>query len=516
MLTVMLMALLACNGESDPKARDSGPTEPTDTTPTGTTPAGTTPSGTTPAGTTPTGTTSTGTTPTGTTPTGTTPTGTTPAAPLNVLVMLVDDLGLDKVGVYGAHPDPPPTPNIDALAAEGVRFTNAYSAPACSPTRAALLTGRYGRRTGIGEVVFLRRDPEGLSRDEITLPEMLQLADEPWSTLIVGKWHLAVTADPDFARDPLEQGFDHHAGSLDNLTVTVEDRPGVGYHLWEKTVDGVTAWEETYATTDSVDEALARIPEMAEPWLTYVAFNAIHTPFQLPPPELTPTTEDQPYVPPVIVAGMTEALDIEIGRLLDGLDPALRERTVILLVSDNGTTREAILPPWDENRSKLTLFDGGCRVPLIMAGPTVTAPGSTSDALVHVVDVFATVADLANVDLSTLRDPDGDPVPVDGRSLMPYLADPSAPSQRDLAYSERMGPNGGPPYRERDIRMVRDERYKLIRSRDGDQFFEYAPGAWSEGEDLLAGDGLDADQADAYARLSDGLEALQAELESGW
>ncbi|MFT4623219.1 MAG: arylsulfatase B [Myxococcota bacterium] len=432
--------------------------------------------------------------------------------PSNVLILLADDLGADRIGAYGVHPEPASTPNIDALAAEGVRFRNAYVAPVCSPTRASLLTGRHPRRIGMGTIVSPKKDPSGLARSEVTLPEMLVHAPQPWASLALGKWHLAVDDWPDRDRDPLVQGFDHYAGALENLpTIVGEQRKKKGnYYDWQKTVDGETTWSTRYATTDTVDEALARIPNLEEPWLVYVAFQAVHHPFDLPPPELTPTLRSGAESVPRTVDAMAEALDTELGRLLAGVD---RSDTTVVFLSDNGTTKEAIKRPWPPERGKLTLYDGGCRVPLIITGPAVTRPGSTSDAFVHAMDLFPTVAELAGVDLSSVTAADGSPVVLDGVSLLPWLADPDAPSPRETIYVDRFGPNGAPPYLAKDERMIRDAGHKLMRTKDGEAFFEYpADGGWQEGPNLLPR-GLTPAQQAAYDRLAVAMASRVQQLE---
>jgi arylsulfatase A-like enzyme len=117
--------------------------------------------------------------------------------PPNVLIVLLDDVGTDKIGAYAEHPRPAHTPNLDALAAEGVLFRNAWATPQCSPSRAALLTGRYGRRSGVGRTVQAYESSYELPPDELTLPEMLRGAPDAWDSSEVGKWHLATYASVD-------------------------------------------------------------------------------------------------------------------------------------------------------------------------------------------------------------------------------------------------------------------------------------------------------------------------------
>ena len=205
----------------------------------------------------------------------------TPGDRPNVLVVLLDDIGVEKVGAYGESPPgvtPPCTPNMDALATAGVLFRNAWTNNVCSPTRAQLLTGRHGFRTGIGGLVNGFDTAEGLAIDlETTLPQALA----GYATAAVGKWHLAAPAQG--LQHPLEAGFGAYAGSLYNLN---------SYSNWVKTFDadgdGVLdqACELRYATTDSTDDAIGFARTLASPWFLYVAYNAPHMPVHAPPPAL--------------------------------------------------------------------------------------------------------------------------------------------------------------------------------------------------------------------------------------
>lgn len=384
------------------------------------------------------------------------PTGETGSAPTwtNVLVLLTDDQGVDKVAVYGEHPQPPRTPRMDALAAEGVLFRNAYATPICSPSRAALLTGRMGRRTGFGAVVQVHQGKE-LPLGEVTLPEHLAAADPPYANAGIGKWHIgAYNADND-VNHPNLSGFDRFSGTMGNL-YDEGDPDGLdhGYYHWDHLVDGVVTKDDRYATTVQVDDALEAMGTLPEPWLVYVAFSAPHKPLDPPPPELgtygdlTGERDEK-----VLYDAVVEALDTEIGRLLDSMDEQVRERTAIFLLSDNGTPDHAVRAPWDPRRGKDTPYEGGSNVPLVVVGPQVLSPGTETDALVHVVDVSATIAALAGA-------PD-DGVERDGIPLLPLLADPAAVWARDVVHTEKFGPTGPPPYAS-DWRISRDDRFKLI------------------------------------------------------
>ncbi len=430
------------------------------------------------------------------------PTGSSaPARARNVLIVLADDLGTDKVAGYAEHPAPPPTPNIDALAAAGVLFRNAWGYPSCSPGRASVLTGRYGRRTGIGDVV----DPDSsysLPEREVTLAEVLPAN---WSTSLVGKWHLAGYGAPELADGPGTQGFGWFSVSLSNLQDTPE--PDDGYYHWMQDQNGVLSWQSTYATTVQVDQALARIAVMPEPWAMVLLLNAPHTPYDLPPSELYDVPVE-PYWQPDYQAAIVQAMDAEVGRLLSGVD---LHDTLVLFASDNGTAEQAITPPRDPSEGKLTTFEGGINVPLVVAGPGV-ARGAESTALVHLVDLFATVADVGGVSINALTGDDGVAIPIDGQSLLPLAADPTR-SGRTTVYTETFRPLGTSAPRTNDERVVRDGRFKLVSNEVSGltRLYDLA-GRNDDGPDLLAAGELAPEAATALVTLTASLQEFRATL----
>src|SRR5262249_8508719 len=191
----------------------------------------------------------------------------------NLLIVVGDDMGLDTLRSFGT-PTAPPTPTLDAVAAAGMRFTNFIANPACSPTRASLLTGRYGIRNGV--TTTLGGNDPGLDTGETTFAAAL--AATPYSRALVGKWHLGLPAG---AMTPNTFGFQHFAGILD---AGVPD-----YYNWVEVVDGVATPVSRYATTQLVDDALAWIGAQSGPWMLELAFNAPHQPFQAPPRNLYST-----------------------------------------------------------------------------------------------------------------------------------------------------------------------------------------------------------------------------------
>lgn len=430
----------------------------------------------------------------------------------NVLLMILDDLGLEQIAAYGMSDKVAPTPNIDALAAEGVMFRRAWSNPSCSPSRASMLTGRHGRRTGIGRWIYPIETTYPLPLDEVSIPEMLAYSEDSWTTSAVGKWHLS---DRSAGRvdHPTDSGFDWFSGTLANVENFSGPNPGgtVDYYHHQIARDGELVWMDGYLTSETVDDAIDRVAAMPEPWFMWLAFNAPHLPIHAPPADLhsydlTPESPglDQYHA-------MVEALDTEIGRLLASIDPDELARTTIILVGDNGSSSYAIPAPFDPTRSKATTYEGGVNVPLVVTGPLVSQPGTESDALVHLVDVFATVAELAGVSMDEVADErTGEPVVVDSQSFVPYVREPSTPSEREFLYTEGFYDNGPGPYSE-DQKAVRNDTHKVIQVIGVDtRFYEFV-GYFDEGEPLVL-DALTPEQTASLEDLTAEMDRRNAEL----
>lgn len=431
----------------------------------------------------------------------------------NVLVLLLDDVGVDQVGAYGLNPDAPPTPTLDRLAEEGIRFDQAYASPVCSPSRAILLTGRLPRRTGVGWILDVGDRDYALPHAAVTIPEALRLSRGlTYADSAVGKWHLAGRDAPGYRTHPNDAGFSWYAGALGNPAVLHG-----GYDRWQKTTNGVTEESTTYMTTDTVDDALARIAALPEPWFLYVAFNAAHTPLTPPPAALVdvPVHADSPEG--VRYDAIVEALDTEIQRLFEGIPADVLARTTTLVLGDNGTSEVGVDPPFDPGRAKHSPYEGGLRIPLIVTGPHVARPGSHSDALVSVADVFPTVMELAGVPVGgpgrfggLSRLDAASSVDLDGCSLMPHLAaDP--PAGRELLYMEAFRPNGALTT-SRDMRIVRDRRYKLIRRTHREEELYDLTRALEDGPDLLSEEPPSDETQAAWRRLSAALDEMEQRL----
>ncbi len=431
----------------------------------------------------------------------------------NVMFILIDDVGNDKIGAYEEHPDPATTPTINALASEGVLFRNAYSHPGCSPTRAAVLTGRYPERTGVGAVLTYARNDWELQPEEVTIPEMLWSSPFSWSDAAIGKWHLITQPTPDKETHPNTSGFDWFQGTLVNIDTEIQNDPTPNdFYHWEKVENGVSGHSDVYNTTDIVDDALERIPQLEEPWFLYLPIHAAHGPWHAPPAELIAGEVDESSPNIVKWTASLEAADTEIARLLAGVDPEVLARTTVAIMGDNGTKGTWITAPWTSGRGKLTMFESGINVPLIVTGPLVAEPGSESAALVHAVDVLPTIAEIACVNLNELTHDDGSSVAIDGESLVPFLLDPDAEG-REFVYNEALAPPGFPNHTARSEHVLRNQQFKLLTNEltGNDHLYEFVPGEYEEGPDLLAGV-LTPEQQDAYDLLKDEMASFRANL----
>ncbi|MEI6130555.1 MAG: sulfatase-like hydrolase/transferase [Planctomycetota bacterium] len=342
--------------------------------------------------------------------------------PPNVLMIVADDFGVDQLSCFGAT-NAAPTPNIDALATTGMRFTSAYMNPACSPSRGAMLTGRFAFRNGLTQ--SLPYQAPGIAPGEILLPT--PLAAMGYSTALIGKWHLGSRYGN---WTPNLFGWPHFAGVMEG---------GIAdYYQYPKVIDGTATIVNRYATTDQVDDALAWIRGQSGQWCLVLSLCAPHSPYHVPPATLhtenltglNPATNPLPFQ-----RAMIEALDSEIGRLLAGLSTTTLARTNVIFSGDNGTDNVVVQPPQVPSHGKGSLYTDGIHVPLIVRGPAVAVPGSTSSALISGVDLFPTILQLCG---STY--PVGVPQanPIDGRSFVPLL-NGTATAIRDHVYSEITG-----------------------------------------------------------------------------
>jgi arylsulfatase A-like enzyme len=413
----------------------------------------------------------------------------------NVLLIIADDVGVDGIGCYG-YPNAAPTPVIDQLALQGVRFTAAHACPTCSPTRASLLTGRHGFRTGVGQPIGGVMSGE-LPASEVILPEILSLANV--TSGLIGKWHLG---NGQGLSTPTAMGFDVFTGILQGSVSS--------YFQWMKIKNGQAIPTTTYTTTDVVDESLQFIAATATPWFLVASFNAAHSPYEEPPANLhsqnlaglNPQTTPIPFY-----KAMVEAMDSEIGRLLNSMPPATRANTTVILLGDNGTAREVVEPPFDPLRSKGSVYQGGVRVPLIVTGPTVGHPARTEQGLVHAVDLFHTIAELQGVNARAVVPQS---VTLDGESFTSLLQSAGQPAVRQHVYSQKFS-NTTAMTVPGDEEVIRNDHYELLRFQMQagvrEELYDLATDPWETNDLLLQP--LSPAAETAYRDLSTALARLR-------
>ncbi|MBK1787510.1 sulfatase family protein [Prauserella cavernicola] len=323
----------------------------------------------------------------------------------NIVLVVMDDLGYGDLSCMGNTILR--TPRIDALAGDGITMRHMYATSAvCTPSRAALLTGRYPQRVGLPKVL----SPEhgtGLSSFEYTLPRMLR--DVGYRTAMFGKWHLGCRPE----HYPTRHGFDEYAGLLySNDMHPVELFEGEGISTAD--VDQATL---TAAYTDHAIDFIQRHAD--EPFFVYLAHTMPHIPLHVED-EFTGRSAGGRY------GDVVESLDHHVGRLLDTLaDLGLADDTLVLVTSDNG--------PWFEGSTgglrgnKLHTYDGGIRVPFVARWPGRIPAGTVSDEPACLFDLLPTLAALAGGAVPRDR-------PVDGMDISSVLFGGSAPRQRTLYF----------------------------------------------------------------------------------
>jgi arylsulfatase A-like enzyme len=328
----------------------------------------------------------------------------------HIVIFMVDDLGYADVGFNGGTEIQ--TPHIDALAAEGTILAAHYVQPVCSPTRAALMTGRYATRTGVYTIV--RPNARwGLPLDERTLADALRQAG--YSTAITGKWHLG-EFEPRYR--PTARGFDHqyghYFGAIDYYTHQRD-----GQVDWYRNDQPLT--ETGYSTELIAGEAERLIadhrPAAADkPLFLYVPFNGVHSPLQVPERYLQPYSalkgNRRTY------AGMLAAVDAAIGRITTALRKAnMLQNTLILFTADNGGPSPGVVTSNGSLRAgKGTLYEGGVRSCAFVRWPGRIPAGARSEQPVHIIDWYPTLVRLANGSLEQ-------PKTLDGLDLTPMLCD---------------------------------------------------------------------------------------------
>lgn len=395
------------------------------------------------------------------------------AANPNMLLVIADDMGLDASPCHTVGDKNVTMPNLASLCDQGMVFDNAYSAPVCSPTRASILTGKHGFRTGVGSAIP-RSGGHGLSSNEVSIFDRLN--ETNYSSAVIGKWHVAGSDDD--LNHPATLGVDEYYGIFKGGTPD--------YFRWRSVHNGKTAIVNEYTTTALTDKAVEWVSEQTTPWFLWLAYNAPHTPFHLPPENLhtndalSGEDSDIRANPHPYYFAALEALDTEMGRLLDSLDKATRQNTIVMFMGDNGTPGRVASDVYRQRGAKGSIFNGGSNVPLVVQGPGVIA--GRSQALINTTDLHATIASIAGI---TSDAPDA-------FDFSPAFQ--GAETNRKLAYVEHFSDT---PVRGRSPLgwSIRDDQYKLVAIDDAElMLFDLAADPF-EKVDLIGKEPTDATKA---------------------
>lgn len=388
----------------------------------------------------------------------------------NVVILFTDDQGTLDVNCYGSTDLK--TPNMDRIAASGVRFTQAYAHAVCCPSRAALFTGRHPQRGGVSEWTQNQRGGKpgvNMAAEEVTLAEVLKAAG--YRTALLGKWHLG--AKP--GHGPLDQGFDtffgHLGGFIDNYRHCFLH--GKGFHdLYEGN-------EEIFRKDEYYPDLLAQKAveyiqaNRDEPFFLTVAFNLPHYPEQ--PTEAFKDAYPDMEMPRQSYARVVSSVDQHIGQVLDAIDETgLADDTIVIFMSDNGHSEEdGVNIRFDDHASgypkdhyylahggggntgkwighKGEFLEGGVRVPAMIRFPGKLPKGEVRDQIVTVMDWFPTVLDLCEIEAG------GSAPKLDGHSILPIISNPEVPGAHDVLY-----------FGWRDQWAVRRGEWKLIGKEGG-------------------------------------------------
>lgn len=347
----------------------------------------------------------------------------------NFIILFVDDLGETDVGSYGNEFIE--TPNIDRLAAQGMSWTHAYSAaPICSPSRAALLTGKNPARihfTGHITAIGRHRHPENsriippndlmfIPKDEVLLPEAI--APAGYKSISIGKWHVGPQG-----YWPTDMGFDENVAGWTHGSPPTHFFPyeNPDKH-WNPAIPTLKGGKEgEYLADRLTDEAIEYIHQNpVDPFLIYLPYYAVHTPLQAPEELIDKyerkqhTIDSNDKIDP-IYAAMVDNLDQNVGRLMRTLDELeLRKNTVVIFTSDNGAVKSTSdMGVYRDGKG--FLYEGGIRVPLIIRWPGVIEPGTWSSYPAKTEDIYATIIDIAETETNSIAD-------IDGRSLRNHFS----------------------------------------------------------------------------------------------
>jgi len=417
----------------------------------------------------------------------------------NIVFILADDLGYGDLGCYG-HPVAK-TPRLDQLARQGTRFTQHYAnGPECSPTRTALLTGRYQQRVGglecaIGTGNVGRYDDaiELANRRELGLPPEFselpnRLVQQGYRCGIFGKWHLGY--EPQF--NPMHHGWHEFFGYLGGNVHYFNHRETSDLHVLFEGV--LPVYRDGYMTKLITDESIEFIRRQEGPFFVFVSHETPHFPFQGPDDSAKlVTAENWMEIDQATYVKMLENLDTEVGRILDQLDrQGIAKETLVVFASDNGGFAAAA-SMGTLRGAKGTTFEGGIRVPLMMRWPEQVPAGQVSEQVCATFDLTKSFLKLGGVDT--------DSVALDGIDIVQHLVDGNDDFARTLFWRGKRG--------DRTWTAVRDGDMKFVRKQEGDSVETWL---FDLAEDPGETTDLQTKNPTAARRLVDAIEQWEQEV----
>ncbi|MDP2997276.1 MAG: arylsulfatase [Bryobacterales bacterium] len=340
----------------------------------------------------------------------------------NIVVLLSDDMGWEQVGLNGGKEVR--TPNIDRIAREGLKMSQFYVQPVCTPSRSCLLTGRYAWKTGT------ERRPtgsarQGMLRDERTVAEALREAG--YATWMVGKWHLG---EWQAGHLPRARGFDHHYGHYGALIDSYTHTRG-GVLDWHR--NGKPVVEEGYSTFPLAKEASSLIArhDGKRPFFLYLPFNAVHGPHMAPPDYLKKYEHlggGRGAQCRGAQRAQMECLDVAVGRVLQAIrDKGVDRQTLVVFLNDNGGPR-VVGANGPYRGFKSHYHEGGIRVPAAARWPGQIPAGGSTDEMLHAIDLFPTLCRLAGAGI-------GKGLPLDGRDAWPTMTSRASSPRSEIVHS---------------------------------------------------------------------------------
>ncbi|GAB5410435.1 MAG: hypothetical protein BalsKO_28000 [Balneolaceae bacterium] len=330
----------------------------------------------------------------------------------NILLIIADDMGKDATSGYPEGSVKPITPNLNMIKNTGLIFNNFWANPVCSPTRASIITGKYGLRTGV------KNAGDILSTTEKTLQQYIkEETNSAYSSAIIGKWHLSAGGA---GVNPEDFGIDYYSGLIRG---SVQD-----YYNWDLTENGSSTSQAEYTSKVFTDLSIDWVSAQSKPWFLWLAYNAPHTPFHTPPVEMhsqgnLPDYSDELDPIPYYMAAI-EAMDYQIGRLLEAIPDDELENTIIIFMGDNGSPNQVAQAPYSPRKVKSSLYQGGVNVPMFISGYGVSRTGQ-DHSLITSTDLFSTIAQIAGVNIPKIND---------SKSFIGLLNESS--QHRDFQYSE--------------------------------------------------------------------------------